>query len=73
MCRIFQDQKTFGRSRFPFTLARPAAVHYDPGRFPLTMDALDGVLVLPWNENYLNEHVEYIANGIRESVSEVCQ
>jgi perosamine synthetase len=73
MCRIFQEQKTFGRSRFPFTLARPEAVNYDPGRFPLTLDALDGVLVLPWNENYQSEHVEYIANGITESISELCQ
>jgi len=73
LCRIFQEQKTFGRSRFPFTLARPEAVNYHPLRFPLTMDALDGVLVLPWNENYLDEHVGYIATGIRESVSELCQ
>jgi len=73
MCRIFQEQKTFGRSRFPFTLARPEAMNYAPGRFPLTMDALDSVLVLPWNESYRSEHVEYIANGIRESVSELCQ
>ncbi len=73
MCRIFQEQKTFGRSRFPFPLARAEAVNYDPRRFPLTMEALDNVLVLPWNEKYQDEHVDYIANGIRESVFELCE
>jgi perosamine synthetase len=33
-CEIFRDQRTFGRSRFPFTLARPEAVDYAPARFP---------------------------------------
>jgi perosamine synthetase len=73
LCKLFQEQKTFGRSRFPFTLARPEVMNYDPSRFPLTMEALEGVLVLPWNENYLDEHVDYIANGIRESVKELSQ
>jgi perosamine synthetase len=73
LCKVFQEQKTFGRSRYPFTLARPEAVNYDPRRFPLTMEALEGVLVLPWNENYLDEHVDFIANGIRESVKELSQ
>ena len=71
MCRIFQEQKTFGTSRFPFTLARPEILRYDPELFPLTMKALDDVLVLPWNENYLEEHLAYIASSIRESVHEL--
>jgi perosamine synthetase len=69
MCRIFQEQKTFGNSRFPFTLARPEAVQYDPDRFPLTMQALQNVLVLPWNENYSEEHVNYISDAIHDSIS----
>lgn len=67
MCEVFREQRTFGRSRFPFTLARPEAVDYDPARFPGTFAALDGVLVLPWNERYTDEHVEYIAGAIRDA------
>jgi dTDP-4-amino-4,6-dideoxygalactose transaminase len=72
MCRVFQEQKTFGNSRFPFTLARPEVLQYDPQRFPLTMQALESVLVLPWNENYLDKHLDYIAESIHESVFHLC-
>ncbi len=73
MCRIFQEQKTFGSSRFPFTLARPGIVRYDPTLFPTTMKALNEVLVLPWNDNYRKEHVAYMAASIRETVFELCR
>lgn len=66
MCEIFQSQRTFGNSRFPFTLARPQAVDYSPELFPGTFQALDTILVLPWNEKYTTEHVEYIADAIKE-------
>jgi perosamine synthetase len=68
MCRLFQEQKTFGKSRFPFILARPEVLDYSPKRFPLTMQSLEQILVLPWNENYIEEHVNYIADNIHESV-----
>jgi perosamine synthetase len=71
MCKIFQEQKTFGNSRYPFTLARPEVLNYDPRRFPLTLKALEDVLVLPWNENYLENHLECIATGVRESLAEL--
>lgn len=68
MCKIFQEQKTFGKSRFPFTLARPEVLRYDPNRFPLTMQSLQHILVLPWNENYREEHINYISDAIHDSV-----
>jgi dTDP-4-amino-4,6-dideoxygalactose transaminase len=71
MCRIFQEQKTFGSSRFPFTLARPGIPRYDPTLFPMTMKALNEVLVLPWNDNYRKGHVAYIAATIRETIVEL--
>jgi perosamine synthetase len=71
MCRIFQEQKTLGNSRFPFTLARPEALRYDENRFPLTQEALQSILVLPWNENYLEEHVEYISEAIHDAVFQI--
>ncbi|MGB7925278.1 MAG: DegT/DnrJ/EryC1/StrS family aminotransferase [Pyrinomonadaceae bacterium] len=69
MCEVFQQQRTFGNSRYPFTLARPEAVDYDRSRFSGTYAALDAVLVLPWNERYTEEHVDYIAESIREAAS----
>jgi perosamine synthetase len=67
MCEVFREQRTFGTSRWPFTLARPEAVNYDRLLFPGTFAALEGVLVLPWNENYTDEHVDYIADSIHEA------
>jgi len=69
MCEVFQRQRTFGNSRFPFTLARPEAVDYDRSRFPGAFEALDGVLVLPWNERYAEEHVDYIAECVQDAVA----
>jgi perosamine synthetase len=71
MCKIFQEQKTFGNSRFPFTLARPEVLQYEESRFPLTHQALENVLVLPWNENYLEEHINYISDAIHEAAFQI--
>lgn len=68
-CMIFEQQQTFGNSRFPFTLARPEAVDYSPEKFPGTFAGLEAVLVLPWNEAYTDEHIDYIANAIHESLA----
>jgi len=69
MCEVFQKQRTFGDSRYPFTLARPEALDYERSRFTGTFEALDGILVLPWNERYTEEHVDYIAGSIHEAVN----
>lgn len=68
MCEVFQKQRTFGNSRYPFTLARPEAVDYDRSRFSGTFAGLESVLVLPWNERYTDEHIDYIASEIRKAV-----
>ena len=72
-CQVFAQQRTFGNSRFPFTLADPAALDYSASRFPGTFAALDQVLVLPWNEGYTRQHVEYLADSIRESVAQLLE
>jgi dTDP-4-amino-4,6-dideoxygalactose transaminase len=64
-CEVFEKQRTFGASRWPFTLARPEAVDYDPKRFPGTFTSLERILVLPWNERYTEAHVDYIASAVR--------
>jgi dTDP-4-amino-4,6-dideoxygalactose transaminase len=67
-CVMFEEQRTFGTSRFPFTLARPEALDYAEERFPGTFDALAGILVLPLNERYTEEHVDMLADAIVNSV-----
>lgn len=72
-CRIFSEQKTFGNSRWPFTLAHPAAVDYAADRFPGTFDYLDGVLVLPWNERYTDDHINHLAAAVYHAVGRLTQ
>ena len=67
-CQIFQERITFGNSHFPFEGGHRKGdpVVYDPKDFPGTFDALSHVVVLPWNEFYTGEHVNYIADNIKE-------
>ena len=58
-------------SRWPFSLARPEAVDYSDARFPGSLDALAHVLVLPWNERYTMEHVDFLAGQIRSAAEEL--
>ena len=65
-CQVIRDQRTFGDSRFPFNLARPAAIDYSEELFPGTFQALSRVLVLPWNEKYTSEDVAAIAGVLHK-------
>jgi dTDP-4-amino-4,6-dideoxygalactose transaminase len=66
-CQVLREQRTFGNSRFPFTLARPEAVDYSREKFPGTYEALASVLVLPLNEKYTDQHVAYVVEAIRDA------
>jgi perosamine synthetase len=70
-CEVFEQQRTFGNSRWPFTLATPEAVDYSPTRFPGTFMGLEQVLVLPWNEAYTEQHVNYIADAVHQAVTQL--
>lgn len=72
-CQVIRDQRTFGNSRFPFTLARPEAVDYRRELFPGTYDALATVLVLPLNERYTAEHVQQVIEVIRTAVGQIAK
>jgi perosamine synthetase len=72
-CEIFRKQRTFGSSRYPFTLARAEALDYDHRRFPGTFQALEGILVLPWNERYTSEHVGHLADALHEAVTRLTE
>ncbi|HEY2475830.1 MAG TPA: DegT/DnrJ/EryC1/StrS family aminotransferase [Candidatus Cybelea sp.] len=64
MCEIFQKRKTFGSSGYPFTMARPEVLAYERERFPGTFAALERVLVVPWNDRYDEDDVNYIAEAM---------
>jgi perosamine synthetase len=70
-CEVIEKQRTFGNSCWPFTLARPDAVDYSPERFTGTYRALEHILVLPWNERYTEEHVDYIASAVRQAAEQL--
>lgn len=70
-CQVIRDQRTFGESRFPFTLARPEAVDYARDKYAGTYEALATVLVLPLNERYTTAHIEGVANVVRRTVEEL--
>jgi dTDP-4-amino-4,6-dideoxygalactose transaminase len=72
-CEIFQKKRTFGTSGYPFTLARPEVLDYDRSRFPGTFAALESVLVLPWNERYTDEHLDYIAEALHDAVTRLTE
>jgi len=72
-CEVFEKQRTLGDSRWPFTLARKEAVDYSAERFPGTFRGLERVLVLPWNERYDDEHVDYIARAIRDAAERLAK
>jgi perosamine synthetase len=61
---VIAEQRTFGDSRWPFTLASPEAVDYADERFPGTWAALARVLVLPFNERFTDVHVDHLAEAI---------
>lgn len=70
-CQVIRDQCTFGKSRFPFTLARSEAVDYRDELFPGTLQGLEQVLVLPWNEKYTEAHVDHVAASVHEAAAEL--
>jgi dTDP-4-amino-4,6-dideoxygalactose transaminase len=71
-CQIFREKVTFGNSCWPYTdpsRSHLPPVDYDRRNFPGTIKALSQVLVIPWNEFYTDEHVNYIADNLRSAVS----
>jgi perosamine synthetase len=70
-CRIFREQRTFGASRWPFSIARPEVLDYSPARFPGTYAYLDHVLVLPWNERYTVQDAEAVAGALTDALTDL--
>jgi dTDP-4-amino-4,6-dideoxygalactose transaminase len=70
-CQIFREQRTFGKSRWPFPLAQPSALDYSAERFPGTFEYLDRVLVLPWNEKYSPDDLNFLAASISAAAAKL--
>lgn len=64
-CQIFREKRTLGTSEWPLHGVESP----DPANFPNTYGALEQMLVLPWNENYTEEHVRYLAASLRACVT----
>lgn len=64
MCEVFQQRRTFGSSGYPFTIAREGALDYRPQAYPGALKALERVLVVPWNDRYTEDDVDYIGDGL---------
>ena len=67
-CEVLAKQNTFGQSRSPYSdRERQDGVRivYDRNEYPGTVEGLERVVVLPWNEKYTDEHVNYIAAAVR--------
>ncbi len=64
MCEVFQKRRTFGRSGYPFTIARPAALDYRLEAYPGAVSALERILVVPWNDRYSEDDVDYIGDAL---------
>lgn len=74
MCEVLRDKRTFGDSHWPYEgecRAGEPEVDYDPASFPGTVDGLVHVLVLPWNDRYTEEHVDYMAMAIIDAIQRV--
>ena len=69
--RFFARRKTFGSSGYPFNLARPEALDYDPASYPGTLAALERILVVPWNDLYDEDDVRYIAGAISSAAADL--
>jgi len=74
MCEVLRERNTFGKSRFPYEgehrKGEPPVV-YDIADTPGTVEALSTIIVLPWNEKYMREHVEHIAKAIRSAARDL--
>ena len=75
-CQVLKEKRTFGRSGFPFMGPHMQGRHpvsYRPEDFPGTYAALRGVVVLPINEKYQEEHVDYVADAIKVSADDLAK
>lgn len=70
-CEVMAAQNTYGKSRSPYSDREAqdgTRIVYDRKEYPGTIEGLERVVVLPWNEKYTADHVRYIADAVRSAV-----
>ncbi|MBI2095514.1 MAG: DegT/DnrJ/EryC1/StrS family aminotransferase [Candidatus Omnitrophica bacterium] len=73
-CQVLKDAVTFGKSHYPFNekhLALGRDEDWWRREYPGSYQALSRVLVLPWNEFYTAEHVDFIAAKIKQCIADL--
>ena len=68
-CEVIREQKTFGASRWPFSLAQASATDYRPERFPGAYDGLKHVVILPLNEGFTEADAQRVAAAVEDTVA----
>jgi dTDP-4-amino-4,6-dideoxygalactose transaminase len=71
-CQVIREGKTYGSQNYPFGAASLKNYQDEAWclkEFPGAYQALSRILVLPWNEFYTEEHVDYIADCIHQSLA----
>jgi len=71
-CQVLAERRTYGRSGCPFSCRERDGgppVIYQREDCLGAVEALERVLVLPWNEFYTEEHVRFIAERVTEAVN----
>ncbi len=63
-CGVFRDGNDSTVVAAPYRGRGETVRPVDPGEYPGTCQALDRLLVLPWNECFTGEHVAAMAGGI---------
>ncbi len=69
MCQVSRKRTRSATASFHSTWRAPKPSIIEMENYPDTAKALHDVLVLPWNEKYTDEHVEYIAENVRAVVA----
>ncbi len=67
-CAVFRERDRFGAMAGVFPTEGPLG---DRSTHPGCYAGLERVLVLPWNEHYRAEHVDFIAMSVRRAVAAV--
>jgi dTDP-4-amino-4,6-dideoxygalactose transaminase len=73
-CQVFTDRATFGKSQAPYCWREQqdgTRIVYDAAEYPGTVQGLERVVVLPWNEFYTDQHVAFIARAVKQAVAEL--
>lgn len=74
MCQVIRERKTFGNSHFPFVgehRKNLPQIEYRAEDYPSTYEALEKICVLPWNENYNKNDIQYIAETIIDTAKKL--